>query len=220
MSKWVANCHTKKILNLVSPSDLATCFKEVDLCSDPLPKSKTLGLTWDPQNDNFRINVEQFSHATTKREMTSQLASQFDPLGMIGSYILGGKLILQKATAVSAGWDDLVPVNIQHSWKRWLESSTLLRKFFISRNILPEYLCDNAAVKYQLHGFCDASDSALCCVVYFRSLADCKTEVKFILGKSKLVLSHQTNWIISRKQLEAANCVASCCYKLKTLCKI
>ena len=204
LSKWVANCHAKEILNLVSPSDLAPCFKEVDLCSDPLPISKTLGLTRDPQNDNFRINVKEFSHATTRREMTSQLASQFDPLGMIGPYILGGKLILQKATAVSAGWDDLVPVDIQHSWKRWLESSTLLRKFFISRNILPEYSCDNAKVKYQLHGFCDASNSALCCVVYLRSLADCKPEVKFILGKSKLVLSHQTNWIISRKELEAA----------------
>ena len=91
LSKWVANCHAKEILNLVSPSDLATCFKEVDLCSDPLPNSKTLGLTWDPQNDNFRINVKEFSHATTRREMTSQLASQFDPLGMIGPYILGGK---------------------------------------------------------------------------------------------------------------------------------
>ena len=157
-----------------------------------------------PSNDNFRINVKEFSHATTRREMTSQLASQFDPLGMIGPYILGGKLILQKATAVSAGWDDLVPVDIQHSWKRWLDSSTLLRKFFISRNILPEYSCDNAEVKYQLHGFCDASNSTLCCVVYLRSLADCKPEVKFILGKSKLVLSHQTNWIISRKELEAA----------------
>ena len=43
LSKWVANCHAKEILNLASPSDLATCFKEVDLCSDPLPNSKTLG---------------------------------------------------------------------------------------------------------------------------------------------------------------------------------
>ena len=65
-------------------------------------------------------------------------------------------------------------------------------------------MCDNAAVKYQLHGFCNASNSALCCVVYLRSLADFKPEVKFILGNSKLVLSHQTNWIISRKELEAA----------------
>ena len=60
LSKWVANCHAKEYLNLVFPSDLATCFKEVDLCSDPLSNSKALGLTWDPQNDNFRINVKQF----------------------------------------------------------------------------------------------------------------------------------------------------------------
>ena len=115
LSKWVANCHAKEILNLVSPSDLATCFKEVDFCLDSLPNSKTLGLTGDPQNDNFQINVKQFSHATSRRKMTSQLASQFDPLGMIGPYILKDKLILQKGTAVSAGWDDLVPVDIQHS---------------------------------------------------------------------------------------------------------
>ena len=133
--------------------------------------------------------------------MTSQLASQFDPLGMIGPYILGAKLILQKATAVSAGWDDLVPVDIQHSWKRWLDSSTLLRKFFISRNILPEY-------SYIVHSFCDASNSALRCVVYLRSLADCKPEVKFILGKSKLFLVNLN--LQAKDSLKYLNCSLHC----------
>ena len=56
----------------------------------------------------------------------------------------------------------------------------------------------------QLHGFCDASNLAYSCVVYLRRLVDGKPEVSFILGKSRLVLTHQSNWVISRKELEAA----------------
>ena len=35
-------------------------------------------------------------------------------------------------------------------------------------------------------------------------MVDGKSEVSFILGKSRLVLTHQSNWVILRKELEAA----------------
>ena len=83
LRKWVANSHAKEILESVPHCDLASCLEEVDLgTSEPLPNFKTLGLTWDPQNDKLCVNFKEFSGAATRREMSSQLASQFDPLGM------------------------------------------------------------------------------------------------------------------------------------------
>ena len=76
----MANCHAKEILSCVPQCDLATDVTEVDLGSDPLPDSKTLGLTWDPENDKFRVTIKEVFNAATRREMSSQLASQFDPL--------------------------------------------------------------------------------------------------------------------------------------------
>ena len=57
---------------------------------------------------------------------------------------------------------------------------------------------------FQLHAFCDASNSAFCCVVYLRFVGYNKTVVKFLMGKSSGVLISQSGWVISRKELEAA----------------
>ena len=57
---------------------------------------------------------------------------------------------------------------------------------------------------YQLHGFCDASNSAMSCVIYLRRIVNGAFQMSFLLGKSRLALSNQSNWVISQKELEAA----------------
>ena len=81
---------------------------------------------------------------------------------------------------------------------------------------IPRYCFENeeinkstsSQVKYQLHGFCDASNYALSCVVYLRQIVEDRCDVGFLMGKSKVVIKNQVNWIISRKELEAANLCA------------
>ena len=183
--------------------DLAASLTNVDIGSEPLPNSKTLGLAWDPQNDVLRVNRKEFSKATTRREMASQLASQFNPLGIVSPYLLEGKLILQRVAISGAEWDEVVSGDIQDCWKKWPKHSELFKEFYISRNCLPDN-CSKHAAAYQLHAICNASNSAFCCVVYLRCLVEGKPIMNFVLGKSKLVLTHQINWVISRKELEAA----------------
>ena len=48
------------------------------------------------------------------------------------------------------------------------------------------------------------SDTACCCIVYLRCCVAGKSKVSFLLGKCRLVRTHQSNWVISRKELEAA----------------
>ena len=210
LRKWVANSHAKEILESVPHCDLASCLDEVDLgTSEPLPNSKTLGLTWDPQNDKLCVNGKEFSGATTRREMSSQLASQFDPLGMASPHLLKGKLILQKVARSGVDWDEVLSVDVQDSWKKWLSAKSWFQNYDIPRNCFPDKMnFETESAKFQLHGFCDASNSAFCCVVYLRCIFDDRVEVKFILGKSRLVLTHQNNWVISRKELQSAKMCA------------
>ena len=63
---------------------------------------------------------------------------------------------------------------------------------------------DNENVTYQLHGFSDMSNQALSCVVYMRYIINGDWCVAFVQGKAKVVLVNQTNWVISRQELEAA----------------
>ena len=85
-----------QILKNVAHCDLATSLTNVNIGSELLPNSKTLGLMWDPQNDVLRVNCKEFSKATTRREMASQL----DPLGIVSPYMLKGKLILQRVRLI------------------------------------------------------------------------------------------------------------------------
>ena len=42
------------------------------------------------------------------------------------------------------------------------------------------------------------------CVIYLRRIVNGRSDASFIFGKSRVILSHQQNWVISRKELEAA----------------
>ena len=58
--------------------------------------------------------------------------------------------------------------------------------------------------EYQLHGFSDTLDSAFSSTIYLRDVSAGKAQVSFVIGKSKLVLTHQKGCVISRKELEEA----------------
>ena len=205
LRKWVANSHAKEILWDIPKTDLAPSLGEVDIGCDPLPDSGTLGLTWDPQQDVFRINCKSFKSAVTRREMSSQLASQFDLLGMASPFQLGEKLLLQQVAISGVDWDDVLPLKVQDDWKKWLGNFNLLREITIPRNCFADNLRHILKESdFQLHAFCDASNSAFCCVVYLKCVGYNKTVVKFLMGKSRVVLTSQSGLVISRKELEAA----------------
>ena len=151
----------------------------------------------------LRIHCREFEEASTKCEMSSQLSSQFDPLGMASPFLLGGKLILQRVSLSGVSWDDVLPDDIRKDWKKWLASLDLLDEFSIPHNCLPD-CAPRGTSSYQLHGFSDASNSAYSCVIYLRCWKAGNRKVSFVLRKSRLVLTYQVNWVISRKELEAA----------------
>ena len=172
-----------------------------------MPDSKALGIVWDVENDQFKICFDKkLTDVTTRRQMASQLASSFDPLGIASPCLLGGKLILQKAAMVKLDWDDELPGDIVNEWNSWVSSLGTLSSFSLDRYcfVNTKVPDENDNVTYQLHGFCDASNTAFSCVIYLRRIVNGRSDVSFIFGKSRVVLSHQQNWVISRKELEAA----------------
>ena len=115
----------------------------------------------------LRIHCREFEEVSTKREMSSQLSSQFDPLGMASPFLFGGKLILQKVSLSGVSWDDVLPDDIKKDWKKWLASLGLLDEFSIPRTCLSD-CAPQGTSSYHLHGFSDASNLAYSCVIYLR----------------------------------------------------
>ena len=207
LRKWMANSDATSILSTIPKSDLAKDIVEVDLGSQPLPDSKALGLIWDPESDRLRIKWEKNVHAeiSTRRTLSSKLASLFDPLGLAAPYLLKGKLILQEVAISGFGWDDELPHDIVRKWEAWVDSLTGLSNVSLPRCFYGvEPRASNENIVYQLHGFCDASNCAMSAVIYLRRVVEGKAQVSFLLGKTRLVLVNQSNWVIARKELEAA----------------
>ena len=195
LRKWVAHGLSKSVLSFVPSCDLITNLKEIDLCSQSLPDSKALGLVWVVESDRLRVcSSRKLIEVSTRRQMLSVLASQFDPLGILAPCLLGGKLILQKAVTSNLAWDDKLPDDIMSDWKTWAKSMEKI----IDCYSIPRYCFGNekinkntsSQVKYQLHGFCDASNYALSCVVYLRQIVEDRCDVGFLMGKSKVVLKN------------------------------
>ena len=207
LRKWLASGLSKSILNDIPQEDLCSNIREIDIGSGPMPDCKALGLVWDVESDELRVCCNrQLTEVFSRREMLRMLAGQFDPLGILVPCLLGGKLILQEVTCSGIDWDDAIPDNIRRDWKSWVDSINLVKHVSLPRYCFgnKEVSENNPPVIYQLHCFSDASDCAFSSVVYLRRVIGEQSSVAFMQGKCNLVLSNQKNWVISRKELEAA----------------
>ncbi|XP_062542350.1 uncharacterized protein LOC134210317 [Armigeres subalbatus] len=70
---------------------------------------KTLGLLWNPIEDcfTFRVNhVEDSGNKVTKRQVMSEIARLFDPLGLLAPVIVIAKMVMQDLWRSGLDWDD------------------------------------------------------------------------------------------------------------------
>ena len=103
------------------------------------PDSKALGLVWDAEDDRLRVCSERkLVDVSTRREMLSVLASQYDPLGFLAPCFLGEKLILQKVTSLGLGWDEILPSDVLSNRIAWAASVEPLLGYFVPRCCFPE----------------------------------------------------------------------------------
>ena len=204
--KWVSNSDSKSVLTEIPKSNFWLNIREIDLGSQPMPDSKASGLVWDVENDKFRVLKRNLLDISTRPEMLSSLAGQFDPLGIPAPCLLEEKLILQNVATLGLGWDNELTEDIVKRWRKWVALMESFADVSIPRYCFAggcEFACREGA-EYQLHRFCDASNYAFSCVVYLRRLMNGRSCVAFVQAKVKVVLTTQTSWVISRKELEAA----------------
>ncbi|XP_056272956.1 uncharacterized protein LOC130195451 [Pseudoliparis swirei] len=94
-------------------------------------------------------------------------------------------MMQQELCRRGCGWDDGLPQDILHQWKRWLEDLDLLATFKVKRCIKP---MDFGEVRHaQLHHFADASEGGYGTVTYAQMLNHKKDiQVTLLLGKARV----------------------------------
>ena len=80
----------------------------LDISSDI--KGKVLGVRWDVKADAFYFTLDLNKVKETKVvcrcSMLSIVSDIYDPLGLISSLVISGKLLFQAATRAGLSWDE------------------------------------------------------------------------------------------------------------------
>ncbi|XP_068140048.1 uncharacterized protein [Drosophila tropicalis] len=150
LSKWVSN--SKQIAsnegNEINFSKMA---------------AKVLGLHWRPGEDVLTYKVSLSEHMTcTKRQVLSDTARIFDPLGILAPVVIKFKILLQELWLLNLDWDSELPTKQAHLWQ------TFRKDIFTLRNLKIPRFVDNQPDDIELHGFSDASLKAYFAVIYNR----------------------------------------------------
>lgn len=192
---------------------------------------KVLGMTWEPKEDQFsfkvKINfskkcknvrtgldltVDEITHkmpnSLTKRMVLSQVASLYDPLGLLTPFTVQCKLLMrqlitlkreQDAAEQTLSWDDPIPDDMYDQWVCLFKNMFALEKIKFQRCIKP----DSAIGNPTLVVYADASNVAYSTCAYVRiRLQDGTYSARLLAAKSRIAPLRQIT--IPRLELCAA----------------
>jgi hypothetical protein len=143
---------------------------------------KILGLQWLPSPDTFSFKVNLKDHACTKRNISSEVARIFDPLGFLAPLTFFAKHLIQHLWCLGLSWDDVPPQEVIDRWGQYLAQLPEVSEIKINR-----HLSIGSQLSCELHGFCDASEIGFAAAVYLRvTTADNEVSVNLVMAKTPL----------------------------------
>ncbi|XP_058977373.1 uncharacterized protein LOC131802044 [Musca domestica] len=212
ISKQVKEIHKNggfELRNFISNSKDVSQTLDGSLKAMPINNGaeKVLGLYWEPSSDTFMFNLK-FNRVDssiisgelkpTKRKLLSIIMSIFDPLGLLGHFTVGGKLLMRQIWKHDCRWDDIIPDDLHAIWERWRGQMKNVAKFSVPRH----YFQTGLPTSLQLHIFVDASEDAFAAVAYWRYISNEYTDTSFITSKIKCAPLKKVT--IPRLELQAA----------------
>ncbi|XP_017482625.1 PREDICTED: uncharacterized protein LOC108371551 isoform X2 [Rhagoletis zephyria] len=194
LRKWCAN--HPSLLNEIPSEDREI---KLDITSNKAENIKALGIAWNPAKDDISIkSYLETDYKITKRQILSDIAKLFDPLGLLSPVVVVAKLILQQIWKEKIDWDQAVTGETMRSWVHLRNQMKLLNEIN-----LPRYALLPDAKEIELHGYSDASMRAYGAVVYVKSV-DKSGNIKINLLASKSKVASLKIQTLPRLELCAA----------------
>ncbi|XP_029157317.1 uncharacterized protein LOC114929804 [Nylanderia fulva] len=128
------------------------------------------------------IRHNECGGSITKRTILSEIASLFDPLGLLGPLTVVAKMIMQDTWQARVGGDKSLPQDLHQRWLNVKQQLTRLRELRVPRFV--GFRAD--AHRSQVHGFCDASERAYGACVYIRTRDSDGYRVELLISKSRI----------------------------------
>ena len=145
---------------------------------------KTLGLAWEPKSDSFHYHYNNKSSHTskvTKRQVLSEIASLFDPMGLINPIIVLAKIFMQRLWQLKVHWDESLPIQYKTEWENF---RIQLKQININ---VPRPIIVSNFTTVEIHGFADASLRAYGCCLYLRCIDSVgRISINLLAAKSRV----------------------------------
>jgi len=178
---------------------------------------QALGVHWCIESDSLGFRITLHDTPLTRRGILSTISSIYDPLGVAGPFVLHGRKILQRITALKDGWDSQVPGDLAELWREWRKTLPLLQNISIPRCYKPD--CFQSVASSSLHLFTDASEIGYGVACYLRQVdISGRISTSFVFGKSRVAPTKHVT--IPRLELTACTVGAKVGAMLKEELKI
>ncbi|GBN98193.1 hypothetical protein AVEN_154690-1 [Araneus ventricosus] len=161
---------------------------------------KILGMIWNSVSDTFtyKANVN-INHSCTKRDVLSQIARIYDPVGLLGPVISKAKIFMQQLWLLKLDWYEILPPDISQQWENFVKTLPGLEKIKIPRCFL-----ETNAIRVILHGFADASSKGYGAIIYFQTVPiHEESNCRLLCSKSRVAPSK----IMTIPRLELSACL-------------
>ena len=135
----------------------------------------------------------------TKRNVLKNVATLFDPLGLVTPYTIRAKILLQVMWTRGLDWDEGIDGDLTEQVQQWFSELEDLRNVQVHRCLQPR----TGSAETTIHTFVDASKDAFGAVSYVRNVRhDGVVETRFIASKTKV--APLATMSIPRLELSAA----------------
>ena len=135
----------------------------------------------------------------TKRNVLKNVATLFDPLGLVTTYTIRAKILLQVMWTRGLDWDEGIDGDLAEQVQQWFSELDDLKKVQVHRCLQPRI----GPAETTIHTFVDASKDTFGAVSYVRNAwLDGGLETRFIASETKVAPLATMN--IPRLELSAA----------------
>lgn len=178
LRKWASNA--PEVVNAV-PEEARSTLSSFSFDDESETGLKVLGLHWDPKHDHFRYTIRCLDVKPTKRNVLSEIARIFDPLGLLFPVTFLTKHLMEILWIAGIGWDDVIPSNAQNIWQQYRDQLPCLQELRISRRILTD-----TNDEIELHAFSDSSEKGYAAAIYLRTKSSTGVVCHLVTAKSKV----------------------------------
>ncbi|XP_053699404.1 uncharacterized protein LOC128746376 [Sabethes cyaneus] len=190
LRNWISN--SESVLQHLGETQAAVSKSLTTTSNDA---ERVLGMLWDPLTDELSFSTRMSDEVhyllendkvPTKRQVLRCVMTLFDPLGLLATFLIHGKILIQDLWRAGLEWDAEVSDSQYADWRRWTKMLSYIANVRIPRC----YFSEASTRTYEdteLHVFVDASLLAYSCALYLRTIDESSSpQCVLIAAKAKV----------------------------------